>query len=63
MTTFCCYFFVFPLGILLVISTLEDSSSLSNAAYALIYIGLVPIALLLMYYIYYLFKILKKLPE
>lgn len=58
-----CYFFAFPLGLLLTLSDAFDDYSIAISAYTLMSIGLVPFALVVFYYLVVIGIYLYKLPK
>jgi hypothetical protein len=58
-----CYFFAFPLGFLLTLSDAFEDFGMTISAFTLMGIGLIPLAIVALYYIvvaiFYLFKLKK----
>ncbi|CAD8053184.1 unnamed protein product [Paramecium sonneborni] len=61
--TISCYFFAFPIGILITLSQALDDSSIYTAFVVLIIIGCVPIAVFIIYYFIIVMIYIVKLPQ
>jgi hypothetical protein len=58
-----CYFFAFPLGFLLTLSDAYDDIGFTIGAIVLIFIGLIPLVLVILYYAFVALIYLYNLPS